>query len=74
VNCLAHIPFTLLQARGRADLTGKLHLAELPFYVVLLVVLVGSVGIGGAAIAWSARCVVDALALFLLAGRELRRA
>ncbi len=74
VNCLAHIPFTLLQARGRADLTGKLHLAELPFYVVLLVVLVGSVGIGGAAIAWSARCAVDAIALFLLAGRELRRA
>jgi O-antigen/teichoic acid export membrane protein len=71
VNCLAYIPFTLLQARGRADLTGKLHLAELPVYLAALTALVGSSGIEGAAIAWAGRCAFDAVALFVLAGRHL---
>jgi len=71
VNCLAQIPYTLLQAAGRADLTAKTHLAELPFYIALLAVLTSGWGIEGAAIAWSARCAVDALVLFLLAARVL---
>ena len=73
VNCLAHVPFTLLQARGRADLTGKLLVAELPFYLVLLFVLIAELGIEGAAIAWSLRCAVDAAILFFLASRMLSR-
>jgi O-antigen/teichoic acid export membrane protein len=70
LNCLAYVPFTLLQARGRADLTGKLHLAELPIYIASLLVLVPSQGIDGAAVAWSVRCAIDAAALFLIAQRK----
>jgi O-antigen/teichoic acid export membrane protein len=73
VNCLAHVPFTLLQARGRADLPGKLHLVELPIYLALLFALVAERGIEGAAIAWCARCAVDAIALFVLVSRALPR-
>jgi O-antigen/teichoic acid export membrane protein len=71
VNCLANVPFTLLQSAGRADLTAKLHVAELPAYFALLLWLAGSMGIGGAALAWSLRCAVDAFVLFLLARRYL---
>ncbi len=72
VNCLAYLPFTLLQARGRADLTAKLHLAELPVYLLVLWALVGHWGIEGAAAAWALRCTADAAALFLFAGRAVR--
>jgi O-antigen/teichoic acid export membrane protein len=74
VNCLGHIPFTLLQARGRAAQTAMLHLAELPAYLVLLVVLIRSHGIEGAAIAWCIRCAADAALLFALSTRHMRSA
>lgn len=71
MNGLAYLPFTLLQARGRADLTAKAHMAELPLYVVLLSMLVQTHGIEGAALAWTLRCTADALVLFELARRQL---
>jgi O-antigen/teichoic acid export membrane protein len=73
VNCLAYLPFTLLQARGRADLTAKTHLVELPLYLILLSVLVQESGIEGAALAWAGRCFADAAALFFLAHRKVPR-
>lgn len=73
VNCLANVPFTLLQSAGRADLTAKVHLAELPAYFALLLWLAAAMGIKGAALAWSLRCGVDAVVLFLLARRYLPR-
>jgi O-antigen/teichoic acid export membrane protein len=71
VNCAAYLPFTLLQARGDAHLTAKVHLAELPAYLVLLWILVPRWGIEGAALAWTLRCAADAGMLFLLAHRRL---
>ena len=71
INCIAQVPFTLLQARGRADLPGKLHLAELPPYLIVLFALIAVYGIEGAAIAWCARCTIDAIILFVLAARHL---
>lgn len=70
-NSLAYVPYTLLQSAGRADLTAKLHLAELPFYFLLLMWLVGTSGIEGAARAWALRCTVDAIVLFVLARPQL---
>jgi O-antigen/teichoic acid export membrane protein len=72
VNCLAYLPFTLLQAQGRADLPAKAHLAELPLYLIVLWLLVSRWGIEGAALAWVLRCVVDTLALFALARGSIR--
>lgn len=70
-NSLAHLPFSLLQAAGRADLTARLHLVELPFYVAALSWLIPAYGINGAALAWTGRCMVDAALLFIFARRQL---
>jgi O-antigen/teichoic acid export membrane protein len=67
VNCLAYLPFTLLQARGHADLAAKCHLVELPVYLVVLWNGIRGWGIEGAAFAWALRCLADAAALFVLA-------
>jgi len=71
LNSLALVPFTLLQGVGRPDITATLHLIELPLYLGLLWWLITTRGIEGAAIAWTARVAVDALFLFVLAGRFL---
>lgn len=63
-NGIAQVPFAFVQGVGRPEITGKLHLCEFPAYAVLLWMLVHSEGIEGAAIAWTARSVVDALILF----------
>jgi O-antigen/teichoic acid export membrane protein len=71
LNCLAAAPFAVLQGIGRPDLTAKLHVVELPLYLVGLIYLTKTLGIEGAAIAWAARAGLDAMALFFLAGRFL---
>jgi O-antigen/teichoic acid export membrane protein len=71
LNCLAQVPFALVQGVGRPDLTAKLHLIELPLYLLALCWLVAMYGIEGAAIAWTVRAVGDALVLFGLARRLL---
>jgi O-antigen/teichoic acid export membrane protein len=63
INSMAHIPFALIQAAGRPDLTAKLHASELIPYLVGLWWLVGVYGIKGAAIAWTTRVTVDTLVL-----------
>jgi O-antigen/teichoic acid export membrane protein len=64
VNSVAHVPYALLQAHGRADLTAKLHLLELPVFAAALVWAVRHWGIEGAAVAWVMRVTLDATLLF----------
>lgn len=68
-NGLAHAPFALIQGGGKPEWTGKLHLLELPVYLAVFYPLVRSFGIAGASIAWSGRMVLDAIFLFVLAGK-----
>jgi O-antigen/teichoic acid export membrane protein len=70
-NSLALVPFTFVQGVGRPDITAKLHLLELPIYLGALLWLIRADGIEGAAIAWSARSVIDALVMFLISRRFL---
>lgn len=70
-NSLALVPFSFVQGVGRPDLSAKLHLLESPIYLGMLLWLIRADGIEGAAIAWSARTVFDALALFVIARRYL---
>ena len=72
-NCLAQLPFCLLQSAGLPNLTAKIQLFELPPYLLLLVLLVRGHGIEGAAIAWTVRVIVDAVVLFFFACRLLPR-
>lgn len=65
VNCLAYVPATIIQARGRADLMAKMHLIQVPIFLALLAVFVPAYGAEGAALATSMRCVLDAAMVFL---------
>jgi O-antigen/teichoic acid export membrane protein len=65
VNCLGQGAQTLIQGLGRPDLTAKYHLVELPFYTLALWWLLPRFGLVGAAIAWSARAILDTIALLL---------
>lgn len=64
LNSAAHLPYALLQAHGRSDLTAKLHLVELPLFAVALVASVHWFGVTGAALAWTLRVAVDAALLY----------
>lgn len=64
LNSLAFVPFVLLQGLGRPDITGKIHILELPVYAFALVILLPRGGVTGAALAWSFRLFVDACLLF----------
>jgi O-antigen/teichoic acid export membrane protein len=66
-NSLALIPFALIQGAGRADISGKLHLAELPFYLALVWYLTVHYGIVGTAVASLLRVTGDCILMFLLA-------
>ncbi|GAB2535361.1 flippase [Rhodanobacter koreensis] len=66
-NSAAHVPYALLQAHGRSDLTAKLHLAELPVFVGMLLWAVSLWGVVGAALAWMFRVALDSIFLYLSA-------
>jgi O-antigen/teichoic acid export membrane protein len=69
VNALAQVPYSLVQAAGRADIAAKLHLVELPLYLMALWWLIERFGIEGVAMAWVARVTIDTVVLFILANR-----
>jgi O-antigen/teichoic acid export membrane protein len=71
-NSLARLAFAELQARGRPDLPARTHLAELVPYAGLLYLTLTTMGIAGAAVAWSIRCVADAAILFWFSNARLR--
>jgi len=66
--CIGHIAYSILQATGRPDLVSKVLVAELPFYVGVLVLGTNLFGVAGAAAAVSVRAVIDCL-LFLYFAR-----
>lgn len=71
LNCFARLPSAALQAAGRPDLTAKLHIVELPVYLILLGLLTNAYGIAGTAVAWTLRIAADTLALFFFGCREI---
>ena len=76
INALAQVPFSLVQALGRPDLTAKLHLTELFPYLLLLASFTHAWGIVGAAVAWAMRVTVDGWVLAIFVRRlfpELKR-
>jgi O-antigen/teichoic acid export membrane protein len=64
-NAIGAMYYALLHARGRADVTAKLHVVELPLFLVVLIGLLYQFGLMGAAWAWVGRMVFDAMALAL---------
>jgi O-antigen/teichoic acid export membrane protein len=64
MNGMSYLPYNMLQAIGRPDLTGKFHLLELPFYVMVCLILIPRWGIAGAALASTIRFTLDFGLLF----------
>lgn len=73
VNCIGHVPYTLIQGTGAARLAALAHTAELPLFVAALWVLISGYGVWGAAIAWLIRIVLDSLLMFALCSPLLGR-
>jgi O-antigen/teichoic acid export membrane protein len=72
-NGMAYLPFGLIQGIGRPDVTAKLHLLEIVFYFPCIFVLVKWWGIAGAAMAWSLRAGLDAILLYWVTIRLLKK-
>ncbi|MCU7922985.1 MAG: flippase [Candidatus Thiodiazotropha sp. (ex Dulcina madagascariensis)] len=64
---LSLVPFSLVQSAGHPDWSAKLHLLELPLYLAALWWALLAYGILGAAVVWTLRALVDALALYAMA-------
>jgi len=71
INSVGFVGFAVLQGVGRADLTGKLNLVELPLYVVAIWILATRFGLAGVAMAWTLRVSVDTLALWIMTRQSL---
>ncbi len=74
LNAVVRAPFVLIQSAGRPDLTAKLHVLQLPFYLLALWWSLKGHGIEGAAAVWAGRVLLDAAILLWLAGRLLPEA
>ena len=81
VYSLSYVPYSLLQAVGRADKPAILHLVELGGYVVFASFMIRRFGIGGAAMAWFIRSVIEVIVISIMAhryapnaGRDVARA
>jgi O-antigen/teichoic acid export membrane protein len=69
INSMVWTPAALIQALGRPDVTAKIYLLEVPIHVILVAVMVATFGIVGAALAWTIRVALDAVALMWAVGR-----
>lgn len=56
---LGYVPFALIQAMGRPDLTAKRHLLEIPFYLGISYAAIRSFGLNGSACVWLVWSFVD---------------
>ncbi len=66
INSLAAIPFTAIHALSRPDLTAKIHMMELPIYIILVWYLIKTGGVTGMALAWTIRMLIDGIMMFYL--------
>jgi O-antigen/teichoic acid export membrane protein len=71
LNALGQVAITVLHGAGRADWAAKLHLFELPFYLLLLYFGASRYGIEGVAVAWLLRVALDFIVMVILVQRVL---
>jgi O-antigen/teichoic acid export membrane protein len=69
--CIAQVPFTVLQACERSDLTAKRHFVQLVVYVPVVIGMTARFEITGTAVTWLLWAVSDVVLLFVMARRSL---
>lgn len=62
-NAVGSMFYALLHAQSRTSTTAKIHLIELPLYLISLIMMLDKFGPVGAAYAWVGRMIFDALVL-----------
>lgn len=65
INCLAHVPYTLIQGVGESRLSAFIHCIIFPIFILALWFLINSYQETGAAIAWLLRILIDAALMFI---------
>ncbi len=68
-GALARVPFAMIQAAGRPDVTARFHVFEVVPFLAVLWLSIRWFGLPGAAVAWTVRVVVDAALLYGFTGR-----
>ncbi|MGB8275855.1 MAG: flippase, partial [Alphaproteobacteria bacterium] len=69
LNSFAQIAGVLVTGSGRADISAKLGLIQVPLYVALVWWLTKTAGVEGTAVAWTTRAAVSSAVLILIAAR-----
>ena len=72
INCLAHVPFTLLQGIGQSKFTALVHCCIFPIFSFLLWWLIDIDQERGAALAWLIRIFIDLCLMFLICHNILK--
>jgi len=72
INCLAHIPFTLIQGIGQSKFTALVHCAIFPIFCILLWWLIKIDQERGAAVSWLIRIFIDLFLMFIICNKLLR--
>ncbi len=71
-NGLAAIPFNFFQGIGKPNIPALVNLIELPFYLLIMWLVIKEWGINGAAFVWLIRIIIDALILFFIAQKKAK--
>lgn len=71
INSLVTAHFTNMQVAGKFRVILQVYLAEIPLYLVLLLLAISNFGVVGAAMVWTLRTTVDAI-IFLAIAKTLR--
>lgn len=69
INCMSHVPFTLIQGVGKANVTAYIHVIQFPVFVLMLWVMTKQFGLNGTVFTWCGRMVVDGALLLWQAGK-----
>lgn len=69
--CMGHVSYGFIQGAGKPEITGMIHIFELPFYLLVVFNAVKIWGVNGVAVTWALRAFFDAGCLFFFAQRLL---
>jgi len=72
VSIFGYVPTALLYALGKSRTLAVLHWIELPLFLAAVILVTPRYGALGAAKCWAVRCLVDAVAMTLIAVRNIR--
>ncbi len=61
INSISWVPVNMLTGQGRPDIVAKIHMAQIPLYIVVAYFLIRKYSIGGAAVAFTLRVSFETL-------------